>query len=103
MTSGFFKFASIKFFFFLMIRRPPRSTRETTLFPYTTLFRSPGVADRGDEHDVGVRGIDHDAGDLTHVAQALELPGLAGVGREEHAATVHQVVTEVRLAAPDPH
>src|SRR5881409_4135980 len=28
-------------FFFLMIRRPPRSTRETTLFPYTTLFRSP--------------------------------------------------------------
>src|SRR6266702_7443555 len=28
------------FFFFLMIRRPPRST----LFPYTTLFRSPGHA-----------------------------------------------------------
>src|SRR5256884_7926664 len=30
------------FFFFLMIRRPPRST----LFPYTTLFRSPGRATR---------------------------------------------------------
>src|SRR5215216_6803101 len=29
-------FASLVFFFFLMIRRPPRST----LFPYTTLFRS---------------------------------------------------------------
>src|SRR3712207_8235174 len=29
-------------FFFLMIRRPPRST----LFPYTTLFRSPGAADQ---------------------------------------------------------
>src|SRR6478752_8602214 len=28
------------FFFFLMIRRPPRST----LFPYTTLFRSPAAA-----------------------------------------------------------
>src|SRR5213076_3431197 len=27
-------------FFFLMIRRPPRSTRLVTLFPYTTLFRS---------------------------------------------------------------
>src|SRR3546814_20865516 len=26
--------------FFLMIRRPPRSTRTYTLFPYTTLFRS---------------------------------------------------------------
>src|SRR2546430_11070509 len=34
-TSHFFFF-----FFFLMIRRPPRST----LFPYTTLFRSPIVA-----------------------------------------------------------
>src|SRR2546429_4173478 len=30
-------FALVVFFFFLMIRRPPRST----LFPYTTLFRSP--------------------------------------------------------------
>src|SRR2546426_11957982 len=30
------------FFFFLMIRRPPRST----LFPYTTLFRSDGLHDR---------------------------------------------------------
>src|SRR3546814_19274277 len=30
----------IYFFFFLMIRRPPRSTRTDTLFPYTTLFRS---------------------------------------------------------------
>src|SRR3712207_7557362 len=29
----------LNFFFFLMIRRPPRST----LFPYTTLFRSPAV------------------------------------------------------------
>src|SRR3546814_21176586 len=29
-------------FFFLMIRRPPRSTRTDTLFPYTTLFRSTG-------------------------------------------------------------
>src|SRR3546814_3504164 len=28
-------------FFFLMLLRPPRSTRTDTLFPYTTLFRSP--------------------------------------------------------------
>src|SRR3546814_20741103 len=34
-------------FFFLMIRRPPRSTRTDTLFPYTTLFRS----DFGDPDD----------------------------------------------------
>src|SRR3546814_15462605 len=32
--------------FFLMIRRPPRSTRTDTLFPYTTLFRSLENADR---------------------------------------------------------
>src|SRR3546814_6505907 len=29
-----------------MIRRPPRSTRTDTLFPYTTLFRSGGAAGR---------------------------------------------------------
>src|SRR3546814_11341834 len=31
---------------FLMIRRPPRSTRTDTLFPYTTLFRSPDARHR---------------------------------------------------------
>src|SRR5574343_41475 len=33
------------FFFFLMIRRPPRST----LFPYTTLFRSAGICSKSDQ------------------------------------------------------
>src|SRR3546814_18344241 len=36
------------FFFFLMIRRPPRSTRTDTLFPYTTLFRSARAGGDGD-------------------------------------------------------
>src|SRR3546814_7056339 len=36
----------IMFVFFLMIRRPPRSTRTDTLFPYTTLFRSQPRRDR---------------------------------------------------------
>src|SRR3546814_12552587 len=31
-------------FCFLMTRRPPRSTRTDTLFPYTTLFRAPGAS-----------------------------------------------------------
>src|SRR3546814_3221016 len=46
-----------------MIRRPPRSTRTDTLFPYTTLFRSlladlsPAVPDRlADRRPVGGRG-----------------------------------------------
>src|SRR3546814_19705970 len=33
------------FIVFLMIRRPPRSTRTDTLFPYTTLFRSRSIDD----------------------------------------------------------
>src|SRR3546814_5751318 len=36
-------------FLFLMIRRPPRSTRTDTLFPYTTLFRSRGHSCRVEE------------------------------------------------------
>src|SRR3546814_18477742 len=36
----FFLMIFLSFVFFLMIRRPPRSTRTDTLFPYTTLFRS---------------------------------------------------------------
>src|SRR3546814_8470048 len=34
------KFSVVGVLFFLMIRRPPRSTRTDTLLPYTTLFRS---------------------------------------------------------------
>src|SRR3546814_11300630 len=36
------------FLCFLMIRRPPRSTRTDTLFPYTTLFRSNPVVSAAD-------------------------------------------------------
>src|SRR3546814_11212000 len=58
------------FFFFLMIRRPPRSTRTDTLFPYTTLFRS---RDRG-ERDFGLLRV---AGDVDRRVE----PGLARIGR----------------------
>src|SRR3546814_20898783 len=39
-------------FVFLMIRRPPRSTRTDTLFPYTTLFRSVGAMKYPDGQEV---------------------------------------------------
>src|SRR3546814_4088507 len=47
-----------------MIRRPPRSTRTDTLFPYTTLFRSDDPGDELADDDIGVgvsaaRGGDH--------------------------------------------
>src|SRR3546814_2519080 len=46
-----------------MIRRPPRSTRTDTLFPYTTLFRSeaPGVAQAGRDAGGLSRGVGHAA------------------------------------------
>src|SRR6266536_3840000 len=49
MSISFFLF----FFFFLMIRRPPRST----LFPYTTLFRSRGPRAAGGGGRPGLRGL----------------------------------------------
>src|SRR6056297_2038846 len=48
-------------FFFLMIRRPPRSTRTDILFPYTTLFRSHVAnlpAAQGQDGRVGGRPLD---------------------------------------------
>src|SRR5438067_7513695 len=65
--------ATLLFFFFLMIRRPPRST----LFPYTTLFRSPG-APRG-----GVRG-NRSAGVFAHRRRACRRNCLAR--SEEHTS-----------------
>src|SRR3989442_2806367 len=44
--------APFSFFFFLMMRRPPRST----LFPYTTLFRSRGPRRRGEADEPSGRG-----------------------------------------------
>src|SRR3546814_19803970 len=42
--SLYFESFAMLCFFFLMIRRPPRSTRTDTLFPYTTLFRSNSIS-----------------------------------------------------------
>src|SRR3546814_21126861 len=49
----------VLFFCFFMIRRPPRSTRTDTLFPYTTLFRSDDDA-HGHRHQEG--GVPAEAG-----------------------------------------
>src|SRR3546814_14283147 len=50
--------SACRFIFFLMIRRPPRSTRTDTLFPYTTLFRSP-PEDRQGNWLAGCRGEEY--------------------------------------------
>src|SRR3546814_13898485 len=56
-------------FFFLMIRRPPRSTRTDTLFPYTTLFRSRDCILHGDLDEVTDAGI-------TAIGRTLDLDDL---------------------------
>src|SRR3712207_8759453 len=67
------------FFFFLMIRRPPRST----LFPYTTLFRSQG-GEVADHHGVGQPGVG--AAQLVRDVRVLDGEAL-DVGRsEEHTS-----------------
>src|SRR2546427_13297203 len=58
------------FFFFLMIRRPPRST----LFPYTTLFRS--MAAKAAVKDVG-RAMDIPYGEVDRLAKLI--PNTLGI------------------------
>src|SRR3546814_20918916 len=53
-----------------MLRRPPRSTRTDTLFPYTTLFRSVSVGD----HDL-VRPVAEELGVREVFWQVAQKPG----------------------------
>src|SRR3546814_4166844 len=75
--------------YFLMIRRPPRSTRTDTLFPYTTLFRSPiGTL----QHCCNVEGV----GFLSEYAQRV--PRLAALHvhflfrSEEHTSELQSLM-----------
>src|SRR3546814_1817591 len=87
----------VVFLFFLMIRRPPRSTRTDTLFPYTTLFRSLAVgdlrgADVGVDLELAAHAVDDDV--EVQLAHALDhrLAAL-GVGRDaERRVLLRQAV-----------
>src|SRR3546814_14563975 len=85
---GYFSFC---YFFFLMIRRPPRSTRTDTLFPYTTLFRSGAAMGRPLPARLVARGL---------VELELEQPRqeIAGVGRVAGNVELRAGI-EIRLAA----
>src|SRR3546814_14229466 len=86
------------FFFFLMIRRPPRSTRTDTLFPYTTLFRSRRRAARV----VHIHGADGRGGRLNQgrgvgFAQRYHAVGGVEFGRgrvrsEEHTSELQSLM-----------
>src|SRR3546814_11614061 len=77
-------------FFFLMIRRPPRSTRTDTLFPYTPLFRSgdralaaSGLADQA-QHAAGLDRDRHVAHRVDEAARCLERDGQVADRRPAH-------------------
>src|SRR3546814_11484047 len=104
-----------------MIRRPPRSTRTDTLFPYTTLFRSHAAAVGGRNVEVVVRatarnrvegidavdevGVDEVAGGVHRQVVVAERAGAgdtaprAAVGEDHRAAVVREAADDVAAVA----
>src|SRR3546814_10545604 len=98
-------------FFFLMIRRPPRSTRTDTLFPYTTLFRSihHHIAARAQRRDgvaagIGRRGERDVRGVEQDIVARRQRGGVdRAVRRCDHdvgAASIADADREARTAGP---
>src|SRR3546814_1833105 len=93
-----------------MIRRPPRSTRTDTLFPYTTLFRSCGVLDIDRAHPFATRlddvflavGDAHEAvlvyrGDIASVEPAVRIQcaciaEIVALRSEEHTSELQSLM-----------
>src|SRR3546814_4271324 len=91
-------------FFFLMIRRPPRSTRTYTLFPYSTLFRSlvsfhQGAFDVVAVGDVGLA-VQHAAVRQRHGVEVDDPPVRArqpaGTGDALHHARSEEHTSELQ-------
>src|SRR3546814_2282358 len=83
------------FLFFLMIQRPPRSTRTDTLFPYTTLFRSVQAAHPGQSIPVPCRMTSSSSQDKpspppTHSRSAYS--HLRGCRSEEHTSELQSLM-----------
>src|SRR3546814_18634202 len=98
-------------FFFLMIRRPPRSTRTDTLFPYTTLFRSLAVGgqdapvvERLSGKSVGSAQRLHRRAERQHgeLRQQQEAEGLLAVAAS-HASHFHVLEVSLVIIPAAPH
>src|SRR3546814_61817 len=79
-----------------MIRRPPRSTRTDTLFPYTTLFRSARGEAAADHDDLHVRLLAIAAGDCAGAFGMLVNQRPAG--QVEHEVALHRGLGGLRAA-----
>src|SRR3546814_7395585 len=75
------------FFFFLMIRRPPRSTRTDTLFPYTTLFRSQVLGIEPSQCAY----VGDDERDII-AARAEGMPAVVALRSEEHTSELQSLM-----------
>src|SRR5256885_9218542 len=82
------------FFFFLMIRRPPRST----LFPYTTLFRSPEASPGGSKTRTALSGPPPFSGPTapTYIQAPLKRP----TARTQGDKTMEQLLYKVEDRPP---
>src|SRR3546814_1786488 len=81
--------------FFLMVRRPPRSARTDTLFPYTTLFRSHqdgfGVA-AGHQAELGAAVVEQVEFDVAPAAHELPVALLGSSRSEEHTSELQSLM-----------
>src|SRR3546814_1942993 len=90
-------------FFFLMIRRPPRSTRTDTLLPYTTLFRSQqtraainaGTVGQNGQQDEKKNALEESLVELARVARHRATVGKDHRPRKVRGPTVKLTVDEV--------
>src|SRR3546814_19189750 len=98
--------------FFLMIRRPPRSTRTDTLFPYTTLFRSVQLGERTSEAAQILNGLRADEVIAGKNAFLLKAELEKGSGEEEcrpgsgetaHASQANRYIGPQPVANPIHH
>src|SRR3546814_16362791 len=76
--------------FFLMTRRPPRSTRTDALFPYTTLFRSPDLGAWRGRQPVLADDIASSGRTLIEAARKVALQGFA----KPVCAVIHGIFAE---------
>src|SRR3546814_19492611 len=86
-----------------MIRRPPRSTRTDTLFPYTTLFRSVQrpVARRGDEFDVPRLADADNLGDFGSPQRTRPATAIGASHPVAVAVQMDRVIPHRQIAKPD--
>src|SRR3546814_8313636 len=104
-----------------MIRRPPRSTRTDTLFPYTTLFRSildddapvrEALAELLEVAGIAAQTFDspkaflsvYDLSRFACVITDVKMPGISGIELLEHLRALHDDVPIIVItSATDPH